>query len=97
MNNLFQQLQGQQQILPMSPAQLNQKLPILKNNLNSLKSLKTFLNGSASPETLVQTMIQNNPELQSILQLFQNSNKTPKQFFQDYTGLDPDQIKDFIK
>jgi hypothetical protein len=45
-------------------------------------------------------MIQNNPQAQNLLQIFQNSNMTPKQFFYQYAqqmGIDPDQFLNSIK
>jgi len=42
-------------------------------------------------------MTRNNPQAQNILQLFQNSNMTPKQFFSKYAGIDPDQFLKLIQ
>jgi hypothetical protein len=100
MNSLFQQLQQPQQVqnqLPLPQMQQNnQKLPILKNNLKSISSLLK----SSNPQELIQSMIQNNPQAQNLLQIFQNSNMTPKQFFYQYAqqmGVDPDQFLNSIK
>ena len=69
----------------------NPKLSTLKNNFKNIQSL---LKGS-SPQELIQSMTKSNPQMQSVLQLFQNSNMTPKQFFYQYAqqvGIDPDQF-----
>ncbi len=90
MNSLFQQLrgpaQGSQTQLPQ-----NQKLPLSGQQINNLKNL---LN-SQNPQTLIQSMIQSNPKLNNVLQLFKSSGMSPKQFFYNYAqqnGIDPDQL-----
>lgn len=76
--------------------QNNQRLPILKNNLKSISSLLK----SSNPQELIQSMVQNNPQMQSLLQNFQQSNLTPKQFFYQYAqnmGIDPNEFLNSIK
>jgi hypothetical protein len=49
---------------------------------------------------MIQNMILSNPKLQSVMQLFQNSKLTPKQFFYQYAhqnGVDPDQFINSLK
>ena len=98
MNNLYQQLQTQQQQMQLNPMmqQNNQRLPILKNNLKSISSLLK----SSNPQELIQSMVQNNPQMQNLLQNFQQSNLTPKQFFYQYAqnmGIDPNEFLNSIK
>ena len=65
-----------------------------KNNL-----LSNFLN-SSNPEEALMALAKSNPKMQNVLQLFQNSNLTPKQFFYQYAqqnGIDPDQFINSIK
>ena len=60
-----------------------------KNNL-----LSQFLK-SSNPKEAIQNMVMSNPKLHNVMQLFQNSNLTPKQFFYQYAqqnGVDPDQF-----
>ena len=67
---------------------------------NNLKSptpnlLKQFLN-SSNPQQFIQNMVMNNPKMQNVMQIFQQSNLTPKQFFYQFAqqkGINPD---DFI-
>lgn len=83
------------QLNPMMQ-QNNQRLPILKNNLKSISSLLK----SSNPQELIQSMVQNNPQMQSLLQNFQQSNLTPKQFFYQYAqnmGIDPNEFLNSIK
>jgi len=49
---------------------------------------------------MIQNMISSNPKLQSVMQLFQNSKLSPKQFFYQYAqnmGVDPDQFINSLK
>ena len=83
MNSLYQELRQQ------TPK--NQKLPSLKGNLNQIQELLK----NSDPNSLVQNMILNNPKLKPILQLYNSSGMTPKQFFYQYAqqkGIDPDQF-----
>ena len=94
MNSLFQQLQSQNQNLNLQ--QNNQRLSTLKNNFKDIQSLLK----SSSPQEVIQNMTRNNPQMQNVLQIFQNSKMTPKQFFYQYAkqvGVDPDQFLNSIK
>jgi len=69
------------------PLQINQRSSTLAN-LNNLSSI-------SNPKSLVQNMIMNNPKARSLVQLFQSSGMTPKQFFYQYAqqnGVDPEQF-----
>lgn len=71
--------------------QNTKSLPSLKNNLNAIQNI---LN-SSNPNSLIQNMILNNPKMQNVMNLFQSSGMTPKQFFYNYAqqrGIDPDQF-----
>ena len=96
MNNLFQQLnrgagpaQFQQQ-----PPQFNQNPLQSKSNAN-INSLKSLLK-SSNPNELIQNLISQNPKMKNIMQLMQNSGKTPKEFFYQFAqqkGINPE---DFV-
>ena len=67
---------------------------MLKNNL-----LNQFLS-SSNPEQFIHNMILNNPKMNNVMQLFNNSNMSPKQFFYQFArqkGIDPDQFINSIK
>ena len=73
--------------------QLQGSLPS-KNDL-----LKKFLN-SSNPNELINSMISNNPKLQSVMQLMNSSGMTPKQFFYNYAqqnGINPDEFLNSLK
>ena len=97
MNNLYRQLQTQMQSQP--PQQVpqpsnNQKLFTQQNPLKKNNLLSQFLK-SSNPKETIQNMVMSNPKMQNVMQLFQNSNLTPKQFFYQYAeqkGVDPEQF-----
>ena len=95
MNNLYQQLQTQMQSQPLN----NQGSFIQPNQVRKNNLLSQFLN-SSNPKEAIQKMVMNNPKMQNVLQLFQNSNLTPKQFFYQYAqqnGINPDQFINSLK
>ena len=72
------------------PQQAPQKLLQSKNKT----LLQNFLK-SSNPTQMLQNMIQSNPKMQNIMQLFNSSGMTPKQFFYQYAqqnGIDPTQL-----
>lgn len=76
------------------PQQINQRrtLPSLKNNFNLLKNL---INNSSNPTSFVQNLIMNNPKVKPIMESFNSSGMSPKQYFYHYAkqqGIDPDQF-----
>jgi hypothetical protein len=63
-------------------------------NPQQAELIQAFKN-SSNPVDFLQNMVSTNPQGQMILNLFQNSGMTPKQFFYQYAqqnGLDPSQI-----
>ena len=76
------------------PPQINTKLSQQQNNL-----IKSIFN-SNNPQEAVQQMVNTNPQMRSIVQNFQQSGLTPKQFFYQYAqqkGIDPDQFLQSLK
>ena len=72
----------------------NTKLFQSKSNL-----LKSIMN-SDNPQELIQKMVASNPQMQNLMQLFQTSGLSPKQFFYQYAqqnGIDPDQFLKSLK
>lgn len=61
--------------------------------------LKTFLN-SSNPNELINSLISKNPQLQNLMQLYNSSGLTPKQFFYNYAnskGINPDSFINSLK
>ena len=55
---------------------------------------------SSDPHSFIQNMVANNPQLKNVMQLFQSSGMSPKQFFYQYAqqqGVNPDQFLNSLK
>ena len=76
----------------------------MQQNLGSLPSrnndlLKQFLN-SSNPKELLNSLISQNPQMQTLMQSMNSSGMTPKQFFYSFAkqkGIDPDQFLSSLK
>lgn len=80
--------------------QLNQS-QLSRNNTNGgLQQIINMVSHSNNPMQLIQTMAQSNPQLQSILNLIQTSQKSPKDLFFEMAqqrGVDPQQILQILQ
>ena len=81
--------------------QLNQSQLSRNNNSNGgLQQMINMVSHSNNPMQLMQTMAQSNPQLQSILNLIQTSQKSPKDLFFEMAqqrGVDPQQILQILQ
>ena len=69
-------------------------------NQNPIARIKTLINSTKNPQALIETMTKNNPQLQTVLTMVQNSNKSPKDIFYEMAqknGLNPDEIVSQLK
>ena len=69
--------------------QLQPNTPPLNNNLAQI------VKSSSDPGMLFKTMAQNSPQVQSIMQMIQAANMTPKDYFYKTAqerGVDPNQV-----
>lgn len=67
--------------------------PVNNNLINLIKN-------STNPGQLFQTMAKSNPQVQSIMQMIQQTNQTPKDLFYQAAqqrGVDPNQILSMFK
>ena len=72
---------------------LYQQLNQIPNN--SLKQLISNFKNSSNPQQFLNNYIKNNPQMQNIYSMIQNSNKSPKELFYyiaQQKGIDPDMI-----
>lgn len=70
-----------------------QQQPANNNLINMIKN-------STNPGQLFQTMAKSNPQVQSIMQMIQQTNQTPKDLFYQAAqqrGVDPNQILGMFK
>ena len=81
--------------------QLNQSQLSRNNNSNGgLQQMINMVSRSNNPMQLMQTMAQSNPQLKSILNLIQTSQKSPKDLFFEMAqqrGVDPQQILQMLQ
>ena len=80
MNQLYQQMMG------------NQSLP---NNLQQIKNMMNMFKGAKNPQQMLTNMANQNPQMKQIIDMVNNSNKSPKDLFYDMAkqkGVDPNQI-----
>ena len=81
--------------------QLNQSQLSRNNNSNGgLQQIINMVSHSNNPMQLMQTIAQSNPQLQSILNLIQTSQKSPKDLFFEMAqqrGVDPQQILQMLQ
>ena len=87
MNNLYQQLMG------------NQGLS-LPNNINQIKQMMNLFKGANNPQQLLMNLAKQNPQIQNVMNLVQNSGKSPKDLFYQMAqqkGVNPDDILNALK
>ncbi len=63
-------------------------------------NLINLIKNSTNPGQLFQTMAKSNPQVQSIMQMIQQTNQTPKDLFYQAAqqrGVDPNQILSMFK
>lgn len=80
MNSLYQEMMG------------NQLLP---NNMNQLKQVINMVRGANNPQQLLMNLANQNPQIRQVMNLVQNSGKSPKDLFYEMArqkGVDPNQI-----
>lgn len=80
--------------------QLNQSQLSRNNSNGGLQQMINMVSHSNNPMQLMQTMAQSNPQLQSILNLIQTSQKSPKDLFFEMArqrGVDPQQILQMLQ
>lgn len=78
MNSLYQQLMGNQNLLP-----------------NNIQQMVKLFKGASNPQQLIQNLAKQNPQLQQVMAMIQNSGKSPKDLFYELArqkGVNPDDI-----
>lgn len=81
---------------PMLQALKNQP----SNNLSQIKSMMNMVKSAGNPQAMLQTLIQNNPQMRQVMTLINQSGGDPKAAFYKLAqekGIDPQQILDMLK
>lgn len=70
------------------------------NNLSQIKSMMNMVRSAGNPQAMLQSMIQNNPQMRQVMTLINQSGGDPKAAFYKLAqekGIDPQQILDMLK
>ena len=65
------------------------------NQLSQIKNMMKLMKGNANPMQLLQSMSRNNPQLQQVMTMVNQSGKSPKDLFYELArqkGVNPDDI-----
>lgn len=71
-----------------------------QNNLSQVKGMLRTLQNSNNPQQLLMGMAQQNPKVQQVMSMIQNSGKSPKELFYQMAqqkGVDPEQILNMLR
>ena len=86
MNSLYNQLN-----------QINQPLP---NNLSQIKNMMNMFKNASNPQALLQSMVQQNPQMREVMNIIQQNGGDPKTAFYNLAkqkGINPDEIINMLK
>ena len=81
---------------PMLQALKNQP----NNSLSQIKSMMSMVRSAGNPQAMLQSMLQNNPQMRQVMTLINQSGGDPKAAFYKLAqekGIDPQQILDMLK
>lgn len=81
---------------PMLQA-LNRQLP---QNLNNIKNMMNMVKSAGNPQAMMQSMIQNNPQMKQVMDIVNNSGGDPKAAFYkmaEEKGVDPEEILSMLR
>ena len=70
------------------------------NNLSQIKNMMNMVRSAGNPQAMLQSMIQNNPQMRQVMDLINQSGGDPKAAFYKLAqekGIDPQQILDMLK
>ena len=65
------------------------------NQLSQIKNMMKLMKGNTNPMQLLQSMSKNNPQLQQVMAMINQSGKSPKDLFYELAkqkGINPDDI-----
>ena len=87
MNSLYQSLMGQKGI--SSP-----------NNLSGVKNLMNMVKSAKNPQTMLQSMVNQNPQMKQVMDYVQQNGGDPKTAFYklaEQRGVNPDEVLQMLK
>ena len=72
----------------------------LSGNLAQVRNMLNMVRNAGNPNAMLTQMIQNNPQLRSVMDMVQQSGGDPKKAFYDLAkqrGVDPNEILNMLK
>lgn len=72
----------------------------VNNNLSQIKNMMNMIRSARNPQAMLQSMMQNNPQMRQVMDLINQSGGDPKAAFYKLAqekGIDPQQILDMLK
>lgn len=87
MNQLYQQMMKSQSLS-------------LPNNMKQIQQMANMFKNAKNPQQLIMNMVNQNPQMKQVLEMLQNSNKSPKDLFYEMAqqkGVDPNQILSMLQ
>ena len=72
----------------------------VNNNLSQIKNMMNMIRSARNPQAMLQSMMQNNPQMRQVIDLISQSGGDPKAAFYKLAqekGIDPQQILDMLK
>lgn len=72
----------------------------VNNNLSQIKNMMNMIRSARNPQAMLQSMMQNNPQMRQVMDLISQSGGDPKAAFYKLAqekGIDPQQILDMLK
>lgn len=77
---------------------LNPSLP--NNTISQIKNMMNLVRGKSNPAQMLQMMSQSNPQFKQVMNMIQQSGKSPKDLFYEMAkqkGVNPDDILNQLK
>lgn len=84
-------------INPMLQALNKVQIP---KNLQNIKQMLNIIKGAKNPQSMIQSMIQQNPQMKQVMDYVNQNGGDPKKAFYsmaEQCGMDPDEILNMLK
>ena len=70
------------------------------NNLSQIKNMMNMVRSAGNPQAMLQSMVQNNPQMQQVMNIVNQAGGDPKTAFYkmaEEKGVDPEQILSMLR
>lgn len=72
----------------------------VNNNLNQIKQMMNMVQSARNPQAMLQSIIQNNPQMKQVMDIVNESGGNPKAAFYkmaEEKGVDPEQVLSMLR